>query len=519
MILWSLLLLLIQPIVNFPLNDDWSYAFAVQSWVEDGNLEYRGWMSMTLFAQVVWGSLFAKVFGFSFTILHLSTLVLAFWGSFFTYLLAKSFRINHYIALFIALIITLNPIYLNLSFTFMTDVPFYTFSVISIYFFVQHLTFKKQKYFLLGTLFCIIALLTRQLGLVIPLGLAFIGLLKKEWKLAIPFAIAIIVFLIYQWSVPVFISDIGRSNEHNLLLINKITHHPFTLSLEIIKRTFIFLVYFGLFFAPILVFLRLPKGKKTDWILFVLSLISLFILYYHDFLMPLNKNIIVDFGVGPRTLYDCFVAKSTNMKSLYLFSKLQLTFIGVMYGFKVLEALLLKIRKFSLFTINLYYQKLLLFVIAIFYLFPITAVDNFDRYYLLLFPLIIISIANFFVIKRTFFERFQWVSMFVILFLFTTLANRDYFEWQKARWEGITFLQNELKIGNEKIDGGFEFNGWYNYNSTDFGNNVENIWVKDDEFKICFEPIENYTVIKKIEYREWLKLGRIKTIKVLKRNE
>ena len=76
-----------------------------------------------------------------------------------------------------------------------------------------------------------------------------------------------------------------------------------------------------------------------------------------------------------------------------------------------------------------------------------------------------------------------------------------------------------MNIPNNKIDGGFEFNGYYNYNCTDFENNVENLWVPDDTYKICFEKIENYSIVKEFEYQEWLKLGRTRTIKVLKRDE
>jgi hypothetical protein len=49
--------------------DDWSYARAVQSLIQNGRLELTGFTSMPLIAHVFWGALFCFPFGFSFTAL------------------------------------------------------------------------------------------------------------------------------------------------------------------------------------------------------------------------------------------------------------------------------------------------------------------------------------------------------------------------------------------------------------------------------------------------------------------
>ncbi|HLA86644.1 MAG TPA: hypothetical protein VJL10_01350, partial [Anaerolineales bacterium] len=61
--MWLLLVLFVNPVGKFPLNDDWSYARAVQSLVEHGHLELTGFTSMPLIAQALWGALFCLPFG------------------------------------------------------------------------------------------------------------------------------------------------------------------------------------------------------------------------------------------------------------------------------------------------------------------------------------------------------------------------------------------------------------------------------------------------------------------------
>ena len=88
---WVLLLLLVTCIAvppwgDFPQNDDWVHAKAVQRQLEDLTGPYRGhpFCTSSLVGLVYWGALFARVFGFSFDTLRMSTLVLCFflgWGA------------------------------------------------------------------------------------------------------------------------------------------------------------------------------------------------------------------------------------------------------------------------------------------------------------------------------------------------------------------------------------------------------------------------------------------------------
>jgi hypothetical protein len=119
----ALLLLLVPPAGNFPVNDDWNHAGAVRALVEDGRLEIGPTTSATLVLQALWGAGFARLFGFSFETLRLATLVLAALALVgFALLLSELFGARR--AVLGALLLLFNPLFVNLSYSFMTDVPF-----------------------------------------------------------------------------------------------------------------------------------------------------------------------------------------------------------------------------------------------------------------------------------------------------------------------------------------------------------------------------------------------------------
>ena len=60
------LVILVPPVGEFPVDDDWGYARIVQSLVRRGELEVTPWTSAFGVAQAYWGELFVRLFGFSF---------------------------------------------------------------------------------------------------------------------------------------------------------------------------------------------------------------------------------------------------------------------------------------------------------------------------------------------------------------------------------------------------------------------------------------------------------------------
>ena len=74
---FAVAVVLVNPVGDFPLNDDWSYGSAVKGLVEQGVYRLSDWTAMPLLTQVLWGSLFSLPAGFSFTALRFSTLAMS----------------------------------------------------------------------------------------------------------------------------------------------------------------------------------------------------------------------------------------------------------------------------------------------------------------------------------------------------------------------------------------------------------------------------------------------------------
>jgi hypothetical protein len=89
-------ILLINPIREMALGDDWGYALAVKNLVETGSFKSVDWATPSMPFQAYWGALFAHLLGYSFTSLRISTLVLMFLGLIAFYYLAREHRLDRF---------------------------------------------------------------------------------------------------------------------------------------------------------------------------------------------------------------------------------------------------------------------------------------------------------------------------------------------------------------------------------------------------------------------------------------
>jgi hypothetical protein len=121
---WLLILILIDHTGEFPLIDDWAYAHGVKGYLDAGVLKISDWVAMTQVAHLFMGVGWVKVFGYSLEQLREMTLLVSFLGSFLFYWLTGYFSKSVVLRLVGTLIGVVNPIWMYLSHTFMTDVPF-----------------------------------------------------------------------------------------------------------------------------------------------------------------------------------------------------------------------------------------------------------------------------------------------------------------------------------------------------------------------------------------------------------
>jgi hypothetical protein len=160
---------LVSPWQDVPVIDDWAYAWSVEHLLKTGHLLMSDRSSIYPVVQILWGALFARLGGFSFGVLRLSTVILAVFGCWAMYRMLRELACSTKVSLLAALTVALYPAYFALAFTFMTDVPFVSLSAISLFFYVSGVRRDRPGLLWWGSVFAVLAFLIRQVGVVLPL--------------------------------------------------------------------------------------------------------------------------------------------------------------------------------------------------------------------------------------------------------------------------------------------------------------------------------------------------------------
>jgi hypothetical protein len=125
--------LISRPFVSMGLNDDAPYIVMAHTLASTGHIVYNGWATAMLGWQLYVGAAFIKLFGFSYTTLRMSTLLVAMAIAFlFQRILVRS-GITERNATIGTLTLVLSPLYLMHSVTFMSDIWGFFAIVICLY--------------------------------------------------------------------------------------------------------------------------------------------------------------------------------------------------------------------------------------------------------------------------------------------------------------------------------------------------------------------------------------------------
>ncbi len=122
--LWfTLVFLLARPLANGPVADSWIYLRAVKR-LDTGMLSLPGFTAAIPVAQIAYGWLWGRVFGLAYPSLDLSVAVLGAGAAMLFNRLARRCGAGRRRAALATALLIVNPCFLFLSFSFMTDVPF-----------------------------------------------------------------------------------------------------------------------------------------------------------------------------------------------------------------------------------------------------------------------------------------------------------------------------------------------------------------------------------------------------------
>ena len=511
---WGLMLLLVNPTGEFPLNDDWSYANSVKSLLERGEFWFSGIEGMTLIGQVLWGTLFCLPWGFSFLALRISVMLLGLGGILATYGLLRESQLPNPLAFAGALCVAVNPVFFELSSTFMTDVPFYSVCILGAYVLLRSL--RTQSGLWLGAGMLVFATMIRQVGVIIPIAYAVAVLLKGEGKLRvrakqalIPLVTVGLGLLLYSAFVqentglPAIFKNIGRisgSQDIYLIVVNTV------------KRSIIIPVYLGLYLLPFWGFVQ-PQ-RKLIWIPTVIFMAIAALWVFAGRQLPFLGNILFDTGLGPNTLKDgSILTVHADYPFLWLCLSLAAIELACFIGYRLVLDYGAKKKLAGLSTPKLFAG------LACFLFFVPLAIQHslFDRHILLFLPFVMILVLGAQEISQL--KIKVTLGMLGLMAIFSVLATHDYLSWNRVRWQALDELMTE-GIAPALIDGGFEFNGSYTYKK-DYKRTSQKSWwwVDKDTYLVSFGVVRGYTEKASYSYPRWLKPGRGTIMVLVKETE
>jgi hypothetical protein len=171
---WAAAVLLVDPRGDVSILDDWCYAISVERILDGKGFSVSPWSSTFPPVLIWWGTLFAWIGGFSYTSLRVSTLVLWLVGTLGSYGGFRALGIGPRAALVGAFAFFLYPLAFVLAFSFMSDVPFMAFSIVSLACLVAGLRNGDERTMRVGLGLAVVAFFVRPVAIALPAGL-FLG--------------------------------------------------------------------------------------------------------------------------------------------------------------------------------------------------------------------------------------------------------------------------------------------------------------------------------------------------------
>jgi len=504
----------IDPLGNFPLNDDWWYTKTLYTWCNESVLDATGWGYAAKLPQLFIAKLFVSIFGFSFTVLRFSTLTLSFLGLLFFYLLLENFIIKNRISAFlISLLLLFNPLYLSLSNSFMTDVPFISFLIIGLYFYFRYKHKQASGAFVISLLFLTAAVLSRQLGLAFVSGILLSEIIfSKKIKLSSVIFVVIPALCLFIFEYWMHSKNINSGYTYAFFRTEEWSDlNSFTAPLiNFSKRWVYYISLSGLVLSPVLIpyLFNNFKNKKhlADKKLFVVSAILFIpvILSFKNF--PIG-NYLYDSGVGPETYVDTYILRINlnHASSCFIFNFIKLlSFLGS-FGLILIVGNSVKVLWLSRKENTALNHKLLVIYISLlfYYFFLSQAWAIFDRY-ILVFSIFIIPVI-FLSNPKLHLQSRMFKVLLTLLVIFSTFAAKDYLNNNRTKWTVIEYLQ-KCKTDNKNINAGYEHAGYYFSNSKDWYAKWQNKF--SDEYLVTQGPLKDYKIINWISYQRYIPYKR-----------
>lgn len=523
---FACVVLLVSPARNFPINDDWAYAQSVERLLR---LDYRlhDWTQPTGLGHFVWGVLFSLLFGFSFTTLTAANLVISALCLFVFYIFLRHLDVTPSRALLGTAVLGCNPIYVYLSYSFMTDVTFTAYLLAGSLCYLRALQGAGDGWLWLGSLAAALAYLTRQHGLLLVVAVLFYLWWSRLWTwervarvAAIPLA-ATLCYMVWERSQPTQYVSYYVADTVQFILEN-----PGKYALWRSQVNTAALSVMGLFLLPLL---RLPHRPLLALPVFLLlALFQLTILQRYNTFFPTYSGNIIDSTGFIMGFYDA--APIWSREAWALLAVAGALSVSLYFAYCVAQfSRWARTRPWEIRndspTLMVNVLALMVALVTLF-----VSLYLFDRYLLALLPFLMLPLLKVSDSEHAGQARRSTLSprwlLVILLALFAFIAQRDYMEHASVRWQGAQRLQAQ-GVPLHQIAGGFEWLGWhifehgvrYSLEKGDFTHSYFAAYaILDPVFMVSDIPLDGYTEIGFLPYTSWLSGGQSRRVLLLKRD-
>jgi len=534
------------------------YGLEVKRMIETGQLHLLGG-SPACAVHVLVGAFVCKIFGFSFVTLRWLCLTLSFIGCLLFYAVLRELGGRRSDALCGAALLATNPLYVNLTFGYMTDVPALTYCLTYVLCYLRAIRTNNPAYYLLAGCALMLAIGTRQ-NMAVFVGCNVIitamlwfrkrtdAILSALLLAGAPAACAYYVDHLMQ-VVNEFPAAYDWYKEEISRLVRLAMRKPFAFSFLETISTARTAAYLGLFTCPLLATMLIPRAwlkhggprapetlvvrKETAISMFIALLLTMcgvtfLVLRQHE-LMPFSPNLCLFPILGS---FDIIAVRQPRNQ----FVQIGLTVVAAAFASILLFATICSTHRTALLIQRAFLNHsnraiklrraiscslaiglaLASFASTVFH----TTIANLDRYYLV--PLTLVTPCCILSIRWL---RIRISPLFAIVAIgtmgmYSTIAEHDYLSWSRARWQALTELTQQGIDPNE-IDGGIEFNyandpalsndlqlGPNQFKYVHRGNEETSRlrgWsIHSERFIISMRPINRYRIRKQYAFRSLL---------------
>jgi hypothetical protein len=526
--------LIAQPFVRMGFMDDWSYIWSARAFAQTGHFAYV-WSSPILGWQILWGALFIKLFGFSFTVLRMSMLPVAMLSIFIFHAILLRFGVTAQNAIIGALTFGLSPLFLPIAVSFMSDVPGICSLLLCIYLCQRAVDSETNKAAILWLLLAASSNLlsgtvrqTSWLGLLVIIPSTAIFLRKRRGIIPAVSAMWIggcaFIYACMHW----FSRQPGALHEHILRGSFKDPAHP---SVYLVFQLLGSLLLILLLIYPLLIpwLSHLPKLNRAAWTRIGITTTALSLVQWKlRWMLPwLFYVIVLEFD---NTNSGPVLGKDILTFPLPVWLRIAIATLITFTALVAAESLWSWPWK-SLYsgsaTANIRWREVLWltgpFAICYTTLLVPRGLYNFisDRYLLDLLPIAIIIVLLLY--QQCVGSRLPTVSLVVLacLALLTVAGTHDWFAAYRARLAAANELRSS-GVPRVQIQGGFEYDSWTRIENSNEWNSLPRIPLLSGNSCVpSFAPLgivadQKYTVIyvhkpcltpstyTPVSYRAWL---------------